>query len=480
MRSNRLVLTATTIGILSLAAPGARASGLDAPQVGSAQSSPTAVDPAAVWWNPAELAFISRPDLLAGAGLVIGHIGYTRERLATYQTSDTLKLQVPTDPQYLDPSKTGTAPSVSATPIAPFGDIFAAGPAIPGKLVLGAGIYAPYAALAHFPERGAQAWQLQQALILATYVTVSAAARLRDNLSVGAGISYVLGYGEISRLQDFGAIDTFARGLGNLGQKNDFGHAAPPGVRELDVLSRPFSITHAFSHSASFNVGVAWRPTPAVGLALVYQHGSDMRYKGHFALDMSDDFFTRDLAPAGLKYKPLVEGDGEIRFSLPRRLTLGASWDANEKLRVDGFVSCIFYSDLDEFTVIVKSPDLAQPKLGIGDTTVVTLPRAWHDTVWVEANARYRISRKLLVSVTAGYQSPAAPARTIDVASPDGHRLIGGAGGVLSVSQKVSLLGDVRLQGIIPRTVTESDYDLANGTYRLFLASASGHIRVRF
>jgi long-chain fatty acid transport protein len=86
----------------------------------------------------------------------------------------------------------------------------------------------------------------------------------------------------------------------------------------------------------------------------------------------------------------------------------------------------------------------------------------------------------LLGSVTVGYQSPASPDSTIDVASPDGHRLIGGLGAVYSLSESVALSADVRLQGILPRTVTTSDHDLGNGRYTLFIAAAGGHLRMMF
>jgi long-chain fatty acid transport protein len=42
------------------------------------------------------------------------------------------------------------------------------------------------------------------------------------------------------------------------------------------------------------------------------------------------------------------------------------------------------------------------------------------------------------------------------------------------------LLADARLQGIIPRTVTDSDYDLGNGTYKLFIAAIAGHLKIGF
>ena len=77
-------------------------------------------------------------------------------------------------------------------------------------------------------------------------------------------------------------------------------------------------------------------------------------YVGDFAIDMNDSFFTRDLAAQGLKYPPLVEGRGELSFSLPKRITIGAGYDVKAWLqhvrhgaRVprDGFSDLVDYGD---------------------------------------------------------------------------------------------------------------------------------------
>lgn len=472
---------AALVAAAALALPHpARASGLDAPILGTGQSGPAVADAAAVYWNPAQLAWMDKTELLLGGGLVIGHATYQRDRRGTYQTPDTLQFKSPLDPANVDAGKTGLAEEVSATPIAPLGDAFLAYPLLKDRLVMGLGAYVPYAAALGFPEDGAQAWQIRQAFIVASQVTASAGVRVTDEIAVGAGLSYVGGFAELSKLQDFSSLSEFQRAFSSdpINQDNDFGPDAPTEVRELDSLSRPISIKRAFSHGVTFNLGISYRPRKDLGIGLTYQHGSKMRYKGEFAINMDHDFFTGDLASQGLKYKPLVTGDAELSFSLPRRITAGASYDPSDKLRINGFVSYISYSDIDAFVVETTSPDLAQPELSIGDKVTVTLPRDWNDTVWVEASGHYKLNDRMLVSAALGYQSPASPDSTIDTASPDGHRLISGFGGILQVTDTISLMGDVRLQAILPREVTTSDMDLGNGTYTLFIAFVGGHLKI--
>ncbi|KYF55736.1 hypothetical protein BE04_01010, partial [Sorangium cellulosum] len=420
-----------------------------------------------------------RPELILGAGLIVGHATYERERRGAYQTPDTLQFKLPLDPANAAPGKTGPAEQVSTTPVAPTGNAFLAIPAIPKRLTVGVGLYVPYAAALSFPD-GAQRWQLQQAFIVASSLTAAAGLRVTDQLSVGAGLSYVGGLAELSKVQDFASLKEFHDGLDYLKQDNDFGPSTPSELRELDVLARPIALKQALSHGASFHLGLAFNPNKDLRFGLTYQHSTAMRYKGKFAIDMNHPFFTQDLAEQGLRYKPLVEGDAELSFTLPKRLTAGVGYRVNDKLSIDGLLSYVLYSDIEAFVVTASSPDLAQPKLGITDRVAVTLPRRWNDTVWVEAGAKYRFSEAFVGTASVGYQSPASPDETIDVASPDNHRLIGDVGGILKVSDSISLSGDVRVQGILPRTVTGSDYDLGNGEYTLVLTTVGGHLKIVF
>ena len=467
------------LAVLSLASS-ARASGLDAPMVGSGQSGPTTRDGAAVHWNPANLAYMKKGEFFGGLMLVAGDIRYQRNYTGQYQTPDTLEFKTPISDANIDPNKSGYVGQVKANPVAPLGNIFIVLPPIKNRLVFGLGVYVPYGAPLKFDKNGPQALQLQQAFIVAANVTASAGVRLHDIVSIGAGVSYVIGFAELAKLQDFGSVKEFGEGLDKLGQTNDFGPSAPTDVRELNTLSRPIVLKKAFSHGVTFNVGVTLNPTKKLTIALTYQHGTKMNYKGKFAIDMNDPFFTKDLAAQGLKYKPLVTGDATLQFNLPKRITLGAAYDINEKWRVDGFFQLATYSELNAFIVSTRSPDLAQPALGIQDNLKVTLPRNWKNTVWVEASVRFRPTKRLLTSATLGYQSAASPDKTIDTASPDGNRLIGGIGGGFEATQRVVLYADARFQGIIPRTVTGSDYDLGNGQYKLFIATIAGHLKVRF
>lgn len=462
----------------------AAASGLDVPQIGTTWSSPTTRDAAAMYWNPAMLGFHERGEVLLGVGLVGGNIGYQRDRLGAYQYSDSLDFAEPIDPSLLDPSKTGSYPRVSSPIIAPNAGGFVSAPVIQDRLVLGFGVYVPYAAPLKFDPQGAQKFQLQQAFIAVSHVSAGLAVKVHDRVSLGATVSYVLGVAQLARVQDFGAVDLFGDALERppINQPNDFGADAPSTVRELDVLARPFALLNSISHGVAFNVGFAANPIDPLWIGLTYDHGSRANFRGKFQLDMNDEFFTQDLAAKGLAFPPLVEGRATLSFRLPKRLMLGVAYDITDNLRVDGNITYAFWSDVKSFDLTLDSADLEQPELGIPRVSTVALARNWKGTIHAEASVRARVGkqRRIRVSGTLGYHSSASPDSTIDVASPDGNRLIGAAGVGYQVRERIALLIDAEVQGILPRTVTESDFDLGNGRYDLVLASLGLWLEVKF
>lgn len=465
--------------VLAFLPAAAGASGLDAPLIGSAFSGAVHHDAAAVHHNPGLLVRLERPALLASLGVVAGSIGYTRDYRGRYQLSDGLELQDPIDDALVDGNKQGAAQEVTATPFSPTADVFIGGP-VHRRLGVGFGIYVPYAAPVSFDENGPQRFQLQEAFIAVTRFTGSLGVGLTDDISLGAGVSYLYGMANLKRIQDFGATPDFADALAGppVSQANDFGPDAPPSVRELDVLARPFSLTDASAHAVSFVAGVHIQANPNVEIGLSYDHGATLDFEGVFALDMNDDFFTQDLAAEGLTYVPLVEGDATLSFAVPKRATAAVAIDVSEALRLEPALTWVKWSDLDAFRIKLTSPDLAQPKFGLPPTSKAVLPRNWSDSLHVVLPGRYRLKGGPELLWTLGYESPASPDTTVDAGSPDGHRLLGGFGARFTFASGLGLLVDTKLQGIVPRTVTTSEYDLGNGRYTLFIAALGAHLEV--
>jgi long-chain fatty acid transport protein len=477
----RIVKLATAL-LLVTAPSRSRASGLDAPQIGSAQSGPVSNDAAAAWWNPGRLGFLEQTELLPGVGLVVGSIGYQRELFGQYQHADNLDFAEPIPASDIDPSKAGPQQSVHDGVVEPAFDLFFATPLVRERLVVGAGISIPYAAAVDLPPEGPQRFAGESLFLATPHTTLALAVKANEVFSIGAGVSYVLGNLSLSKTQDFAALDSFGDVLARppIAQENGFGADAPPTLRELDVLARPLKIDRALAHGISFNLGAALQATTKLALGLVYHHGANLGFRGKFRLDMSDDFFTQDLASQGLRYDPTVSGKALIRLRLPQRITFGAGYQVSRRFGLDGFVSYVFYESLDAIGNRFDSPALAQEALGVGRTIEQDLIRNWAGAVVSEVNGRIDVSDALRLSLTTGYHSPASPDATVDIISLDGHRIILGAGMAYRFSEHAALLAGLEGQFMLPRNVTASDFDLGNGTYRLLVSALMLHGQFRF
>lgn len=461
----------------------AYASGLNAPQVGNAFSSPVHSDAAAVFWNPAMLATLTEIQGMMGASLVYLHLGYTRDRRATYQHEDGFRIAEPLAQSDIDFSKSGLDSAVSVDGVlGTFGGFLAL--PIGDRVVLGGGVYVPYGAIVDFGNdaNGPQKWALQRAQILSVYVTPSAGFKITDWFRVGFGTSLVIGNLALSRINDLAGTDLIGDALADdpIGQPNDFGTNAPPSVRELDVLSRPVEISNAWALGYSFNVGMAFRPTNWMDIGITYTHGTKMRFKGEFRLDMNHPFFTTDLVSQGLEYPPLVKGDAYVEFPFPTNVRFAVGLKPAEKWFLQLEADWFRYSEVKAFAVTLESKDLAQPALGIAPIAKIDLRLDWQDTVQIEALVSHDLSEELTLGFKFGYHSPFSPDSTVDVSSPDGNRLIAGVMTRWDVDQNWSIVGQLDAQALLPRKVTASDHDLANGKYNLFLLNAGGSVTYRF
>ncbi len=457
----------------------AAASGFDVPTVGTSVSGPTTADAAAVHFNPAMLSGLAQPQLLGAAQLIVGRVQYTRSRQGAYQYADGLELQAPISPSAYDPTKTSTAASVSTTPIAPSGYLFAAGPVIKDRLWLGGGLYAPYAAVLEFPDDGAQRWQVIDATLLVSQAMFSVAVRAHDKVSLGASIGYVGTLLEMHRLQDFAALETLGDALAAapISQPNSLGPNAPTEVRELETLSRPIWLQRTVGHSVTFNAGVVVHPGKDLDLALSYQHGTRVRAKGRFVLDMDDPFFTTDLEAQGLDFPARVKGTSRVTFRLPKRLTVGIGGPVHPKVRLDGVLTWSRWSDLKAFDITLNSEDFEQPALGLGAQQSAVIVRDFNDALDAKLQVRGAVGRGGQLLGSVGYASPAAPTSRVDVITPDGHHVIASVGYRQQLPRQLALIFDTTVNYMVPRRVEDSVADLANGEYRFLLAAFGVHLQ---
>jgi len=465
------------LGIVGALAPGspAQAGGLGTPIVGSPWSSVTEADGASIYYNPANMARIKGFGMSLSAGLIWAGISYTREYRASYQFEDSFKFKLPLQDKDIDPAKSGVAAPSDTNVLLPIGGGFLTYSPME-NLTLGVGVYAPFGAALDPDDAGPQRYAVQEALIMGLYVTPSIAYKVNDWFQFGAGVSIVLGTVNLRQVVDLAGTDLLSDALADppLNQPNDFGADAPPAARELSVLSRPATLQTS-ALGVSFNVGVSFTPGDWV-IGASYQHGADLIFSGDAYLDMNHDFFTTDLAFKGLQYPALVQGTAYIELPFPASLRLGLAWSDDEnEVMVQG--NYVFWSSIDALRVTLESPDLAQPELGMGPTTKLTLPRDYMDAIEVEAQYGRRFGEDVRLGVRVGYHSPFSPDTTMDLSSIDGHRLI--FRGMLDyrATDFFTFSAYIGMQHVLERNVVASRQDTGNGTYGLTMIHGGGELR---
>lgn len=482
------LLIAFVLVFFGLRPSAAHASGLELPTLGPTNSGVSTTGPTSVHYNPAGLGFARKIRLVIGGNLVVGSIRYRRERLATYQRSDSLDYALPIDPQSVDPDKTGYAREVKATPIGVVPAVFVEAPILPRKLAVGFGIDAPYAAIVRWPGAGPQRFQLNDATLATVFVNAGLAYRPVDWLSFGAGVSYVLGYADLSRTQDLATVSELGGALARppISQANGFGPNANPALRELDTFARPFQFQNGWAHGVTFRAGVMARAGEHVWLSASYEHTTRLDFNGTFRLDMNNPFFTQDLASQGLDYPSVVRGDASLSFTLPRVVRFGLRYTFGRKINGEPGSSVALegsykgWSSVRNFDVRLKSAGLAQPELGLGPTLGLKLPRNWRDTYGGLVRVQHALTDGFSLWGALGAETAAVPDRTIDAASPDGVRVTGSGGLSLGLTRSARLLLDLTYQHVMERKVRGSDDDLANGRYRMYLVVGGAYIDYSF
>jgi len=452
-----------------------RASGLGAPLIGTVWSGVTTTDAAAVHWNPSLLADLPGFQLQLDGNLAYARIAYQRERRAQYQHADGLNFALPLEPHELDPARTGVEAPVEANMALPVGSLFASYRIIDG-LSVGLGAYAGFAAPLQLPHEGSQRYHVQEAFILGLYITPAIAWRPIPQLSIGAGLNVVVGSMALRQRVDLAATPLLADVLANdpINQPNDFGPDAPPAVRELDALGRDAAINGAMAVGVSFNVGVTINPIDQLTIGLTYQHGVDLTFVGDLTMDFDHDLFTKDLAFQGLSFPPIVKGKAYVELPLPASARLGIAWRPMALFQWHVQASYVRYSVVERLSVTIESEDLVQESLGLGSVATITMPRRWRDTAEVETLFEFQVNETLRLGVRGGYHSPASPDETVDLTSIDGHRVVAGIVGSLTVGPGHVLTLGAHLHQLISRRVVASDHDRGNGRYELTLLNVGG------
>ena len=202
-----------------------------------------------------------------------------------------------------------------------------------------------------------------ESMILTFDINPNLAWKVNEKLSVGGGVSLQYAKAEL--------------GSGRIVSEN--GHTINSNVK-------------GDSWAWGWNVGVMFQPVETVRLGLAYRSHIAHNADGHTTLSNVPNAL---LNPDALGVSNL-RSDMEVRIKTPDTVTLSATWEATDALRLSGTARWSKWSNFRSLNV--QNLDLAGTKLG---TTVVE--NNWDDTWFFSVGADYKLNGQWTVRGGVAY-----------------------------------------------------------------------------
>lgn len=231
------------------------------------------------------------------------------------------------------------------------------------SLWAGLGLTVPYGMSTEFGEGWEGRERGTESMILTFDINPNLAWKVNEKLSVGGGVSLQYAKAEL--------------GSGRIVSEN--GHTINSNVK-------------GDSWAWGWNVGVMFQPVETVRLGLAYRSHIAHNADGHTTLSNVPNALLNPYAPGVSN----LRSDMEVRIKTPDTVTLSATWEATDALRLSGTARWSKWSNFRSLNV--QNLDLAGTKLG---TTVVE--NNWDDTWFFSVGADYKLNGQWTVRGGVAY-----------------------------------------------------------------------------
>lgn len=231
------------------------------------------------------------------------------------------------------------------------------------SLWAGLGLTVPYGMGTEFGEGWEGRERGTESMILTFDINPNLAWKVNEKLSVGGGVSLQYAKAEL--------------GSGRIVSEN--GHTINSNVK-------------GDSWAWGWNVGVMFQPVETVRLGLAYRSHIAHNADGHTTLSNVPNALRNPYAPGVSN----LRSDMEVRIKTPDTVTLSATWEATDALRLSGTARWSKWSNFRSLNV--QNLDLAGTKLG---TTVVE--NNWDDTWFFSVGADYKLNGQWTVRGGVAY-----------------------------------------------------------------------------
>ena len=292
---------------------------------------------------------------------------------------------------------------------------------ITDRFAVGAGLYVPYGLGTKWPLDFAGRFVSYDSRLTTFYVQPTAAFKVNDRLSLGAGLTVAVGSVELNRREDLSRVPL---GIGNL----TFAALVDTGT---DFANTSFSARRAWGAGGHFGILVAINERVSIGARYITH--VKLSYKGSVDFSPVGTGFRVTKVnplhlPVGTPLDPFVsqalaalpDQDVATELDMPAQFTAGVRYRLTPRLKLLGEYHWVGWSTFDTVTIDFSKPQPADE----------TLVQNYRNTNAIHLGGEFAASSK--VRLRAGYfqNQAAAPDESVTPLLPESRRvhLTGGIG----------------------------------------------------
>lgn len=331
-----------------------------------------AEDASTVYFNPAGMSLIEKPQLHTGVHFIIPKAGFTNLGTTT--------LGVRTQGSNATSKEDAIVPNLYY--VAPLND----------DMVFGVGLSAPFGLTTDYADDWVGRYVARRTELKTVMLNPSLAYRVSDKLSIGGGFSYVTADAILSNAVDMGLVflNQFQSGgipanaqtmaLANDIQANLGGSKYDGGIR-LEGDGDGWG----FNFGALYELNDDWR------LGLHYRSKVDLSLTGRA------DFTVGALE--GVLGSAFADQGGGVDVNLPETLSLSVYGNVNERLSIMADMTKTYWSSFQELRIVFENPS---PPDNI-------IPELWTDVDKYSVGASYKFTDRLTGRFGLAYDESPVP-----------------------------------------------------------------------
>lgn len=331
-----------------------------------------AEDASTLFFNPAGMALIDKPQLTGGVHFIIPEAGFENQGTTT--------LNRPTQGNEATSKEEALVPNIYY--VAPLND----------DLVWGIGISAPFGLTTEYDSGWVGRYIARKTELKTVSLNPSLAYRVNEKLSIGGGITYMKGDAVLSNAIDMGLVFLNQFQAGGI----------PVNAQTLALAGDVQANVGGPKYDGGVHLegdGDGW----GINLGLLYEVNDNLRWGAHYRSGVSLDLEGQADFTAGALESILgpafQDQGGFVDLDLPDTFSLSVYQKLNDKWAVMGDVTHTWWSDFEYLTIRFENPSPPDS----------VIPELWEDVSKYSVGATYQYSDKMKLRFGLAYDESPVP-----------------------------------------------------------------------